>query len=240
MPVTRTFSLDTVQQNIFPIIIVKANDYNSRYFDIKILENGLPYIIPSTASVVLNFRRYDGATNSFPAALSDADRITFLVPDWVLMVCGLCHVCVTITDNNTVLSTLNFQIFAEANPYNNQKIVYYNYKGFLAAGTYYIIDNATPYSFTTTIGVPLGGAITYSNGYITTWQTAELQDVIETDIPVIQQIAGDLLTAETLIRKLCRDADATEGDLLQGKTAYSSSGKITGASSSTAYWVIFE
>lgn len=229
MTSTTNLILDTVKPSVPPFIWAKVGDQNSRYVVISVAVNGIAQAIPTTASVSLSMIRVDGATNSISGIITQDGEAQILLPQWLTDIGGLCQACLKISEDNQILHTFNFQIFVEESGSTDKTIIWYNYNSALSPNTYYLIRDNAPISFTLSIALPVGGVVVLnSDNTLTTYETQSLQSVIESNIPAIDQIAGNLLSTNALISEICQDATAVPGDIAEGKTAYGATGKMVG------------
>ena len=225
MNVTTNIIADVARPNVLPMIWAKAGDSNSRYLNITVAANGIAQAIPPAANVRFNARRFDGQAKSFNGSVSDGVA-SITLPDWLLEIDGLADCSVTIKVDDSVLTTLDFQIYVQAAQTNNlEKTVYY-VTSMLVPGEYYLFIGNLPYSFTLTGTVPAGAVIAFdsTNTSATVYQNESRTSIVESGIVVTQQAGGTLLTTYYDVS----DATAVADDIMQGKTAYIASGKTIG------------
>ena len=206
MTVTTYITVDTLQQNVIPIIWAKTGDSNSRYLSITVTANGVVQQIPLTAAVTFSARRSDGSVKSFDGSVAVGGTALVLLPDWLLEIDGLAECQLTIKENCCILTTLNFQIFVQEGSASQTPgvIVYYLTGGTLNPGTYTIYLGNTPYTFTTAEIAPDGAIIVFDEDYSSAiiYQDSTLQAIVESGITITQESGGIDLPNDDLFNRL--------------------------------------
>lgn len=192
MIATSNITLDVLKPNIIPMVYAKAGDSRSRFLTVTVTEGGVQTAIPQSSTVYLDAKRPDCEREAFLGEVNEDGTISFMLPDWLLLVSGLAKCSVSVIDGNVILTTLSFQLTIEPYEATIGGLSVYVAKTSLSAGTYYLMINNTPYSFTTTQTIPAGGSVVF---------TADLQyasteyegTVIESGLVISNTASGTLL-----------------------------------------------
>lgn len=123
---------------------------------------------------------------------------TVTVPSgtWMLNSAGKHRCAVSIKSGaSVILTTLDFFVCVEANPYGALGIEVYIASGGLDPGDYYVSISDDDYSFTTTQGLPVGGVIRFDStmGYASTYASEASSTPIESNLVITQSTTGTQL-----------------------------------------------
>lgn len=72
MRIVHKFESDLVKRPVTRLLTMVQDDANSRYLEITLLENGVPWGLDSIATVTVRYRKPDGTKSSYIAGSYDA------------------------------------------------------------------------------------------------------------------------------------------------------------------------
>lgn len=103
-----SISLD-LRQNTHKVLVMKEGDYNSRVIEATITDNGKPFNIEN-CTVDIKWRKPDGHLVYSESTKINSSTIRVVCTEQMLCVSGISVAEVVITDSNSVVSTLSFNI----------------------------------------------------------------------------------------------------------------------------------
>ena len=109
----KRISADVYKRTDIPPIVVKQNDYNSRFLKVTVTNQGDVLSVPLTATVLLNAKRADGASASYIGTVNGDGTVTLPLSSWVLALFDYVDCSVSIVEGETKLSTMTFSLFVE-------------------------------------------------------------------------------------------------------------------------------
>lgn len=112
--IIQEIKVEVAKKNLFPALIAKQYDYNSRFLKATLCDNGEPITINPTSTVTINANRPDGTCKRFPGVSNDDDTVTVPLDAWMLKLPGIvyCDISVTKPGENMLTST-SFSIDVE-------------------------------------------------------------------------------------------------------------------------------
>lgn len=124
--VVREVTADVIKRGATRAVYAKQYDYNSRFLNIRIQEEGKDIVIDSTlnAEVILNVERPDKQENMFKGTVNEDGTVKVPLTSWMLELEGtlICDVSV-VREGEAKLTTMSFNIYVEAAVVTDEAIV---------------------------------------------------------------------------------------------------------------------
>lgn len=119
--VTRDVSLDVTQFNHIRNIVVKQNDYNSRFLKVTLLDSEVPFQVPTTSTAIINARRVDDSSASYRGTVNADGTVTVPLTAWMLALVGIVNCSVSVIGDDAKLTSMTFSLDVQAqeNPDDN-------------------------------------------------------------------------------------------------------------------------
>lgn len=114
--VIREVSADVVKRGITKSVYAKQNDFNSRFLNVRIQNDGKDVVVESTAEVILNVERPDKLENMFYGTVNADGTVKVPMTPWMLKLPGtlICDVSIISADPDVAkLTTMSFNIYVE-------------------------------------------------------------------------------------------------------------------------------
>ena len=112
--IIQEIQVEVAKKNLFPAIIAKQYDYNSRFLKATLCDNGEPIAISPNSTVTINANRPDGTCNRFPGESNDDNTVTVPLDAWMLKLPGIVYCDISVTKpGESMLTSTSFSIDVE-------------------------------------------------------------------------------------------------------------------------------
>lgn len=112
--IIQEIKVEVAKKNLFPALIAKQYDYNSRFLKVTLCDNGEPITINPTSTVTINANRPDGTCKRFPGVSNDDDTVTVPLDAWMLQLAGVVYCDISVTKpGESMLTSTSFSIDVE-------------------------------------------------------------------------------------------------------------------------------
>lgn len=112
--ITQEIKVEVAKKNLFPALIAKQYDYNSRFLKATLCDNGVPITINPTSTVTINANRPDGTCKRFPGVSNDDDTVTVPLDAWMLQLAGVVYCDISVTKpGESMLTSTSFSVDVE-------------------------------------------------------------------------------------------------------------------------------
>ena len=122
MTITKPIYVDVVRKSLFPEIVAKQGDLNSRFLKIIFQNDGVQIFIENTNTVQINATRPDGESDSFNGTINQDGTVTVPLTQWMLALAGTVSCDVSVTSEDFKLTTATFRIGVEKASYTGSAI----------------------------------------------------------------------------------------------------------------------
>lgn len=115
--IIREVAADVVKRGSTRAVYAKQHDYNSRFLNVRIQEDGRDIVVASTSKVLLNVERPDKEENIFYGTVNEDGTVRIPMTSWMLELEGtlVCDVSIVSEDVTVAkLTTMQFNIYVEA------------------------------------------------------------------------------------------------------------------------------
>lgn len=114
--IIRDLNADVVKRGVTRAVYAKQYDFNSRFLNIRIQEDGKNIEVKPNLTVVLNVQRPDSQENMFYGTVNDDGTVKVPLTSWMLELAGtlVCDISI-ISEDPTVakLTTMQFNVYVE-------------------------------------------------------------------------------------------------------------------------------
>ena len=112
--IIQEIQVEVAKKNLFPAIIAKQYDYNSRFLKATLCDNGEPIAISPNSTVTINANRPDGTCNRFQGESNDDNTVTVPLDAWMLKLPGIVYCDISVTKpGESMLTSTSFSIDVE-------------------------------------------------------------------------------------------------------------------------------
>lgn len=115
--VIREVAADVVKRGATKAVYAKQNDFNSRFLNVRIQEDGKDIVVEPHLTVMLNVERPDNQENMFYGTVNPDGTVKVPLTAWMLELAGtlVCDVSIVSEDPAVAkLTTMQFNIYVEA------------------------------------------------------------------------------------------------------------------------------
>lgn len=121
--ITKQISVDVASENIFHAIIAKQYDSDSRFLNVRLLNEGEQIAVDSTSTVLINARREDEGAKGFAGVVNEDGTVTVPIANWMLELDGQVECDISVIDSEQrKLTSTTFTIMVEPATYNGSDI----------------------------------------------------------------------------------------------------------------------
>ena len=114
--VVRELTADVIKRGSTRNVYAKQHDYNSRFLNVRVQEDGKDIVVKPTSTVILNVKRSDQASNMFYGTVNTDGTVRVPLTSWILEVAGshTCDISIISEDPAVAkLTTMQFSIYVE-------------------------------------------------------------------------------------------------------------------------------
>ena len=108
--ITKKISVDVAETNRFAAIVAKQYDKSSRFLNVQLLNEEVPFGADVGATVVINARREDDTAKSFVGTVEDDGTVTVPLAYWMLELDGTVVCDISIINGENMLTTCLFEL----------------------------------------------------------------------------------------------------------------------------------
>lgn len=115
--IIKEVTADVIKRGTTKSVYAKQNDFNSRFLNIRIQEEGQDIKVDKTSTVILNVERSDHKENMFYGTVNSDGTVKVPMSAWMLELAGtlVCDVSIVSVDPaEAKLTTMQFNIYVEA------------------------------------------------------------------------------------------------------------------------------
>lgn len=108
--IVKKITVDVAETNRFAAIVAKQYDKSSRFLNIQLTNEEVPFSADLEATVVINARREDGVAKSFAGEVETDGTVTVPLAYWMLELDGTVMCDISLINGENMLTTCLFEL----------------------------------------------------------------------------------------------------------------------------------